>query len=73
MYAIRSYYGIAPAQVTLVHRYLGFSTQEAARAREIVTLFEAQHALGVTGFSHETYGFIDEPIYKGALAVLKKH
>jgi len=25
----------------------------------------------VTGFTHETYGFIDEPVYKGALAVLK--
>jgi citrate lyase subunit beta/citryl-CoA lyase len=26
---------------------------------------------GVTGFVDEEYGFIDEPIYKGALALLK--
>ncbi len=50
-----------------------FGTDEAAlhRAREIVALFEAERAKGVTGFTHEVYGFIDEPIYKGALAVLK--
>ncbi len=61
---------IAPAQVALVHRYLGFSAEEIARAKEIVHLFEAQRDLGITGFTHETYGFIDEPIYKGALAIL---
>lgn len=49
-----------------------FGPDEAAlqRAREIVGKFEAMRAQGVTGFTDETCGFIDEPIYKGALAVL---
>ncbi len=42
------------------------------RAREIVEAFEKARAQGVTGFAHERYGFIDEPVYKGALAVLAK-
>jgi len=28
---------------------------------------------GVTGLSHADYGFIDEPIYKGALALLQNN
>jgi len=34
-------------------------------------MFEERRAEGITGFSDERYGFIDEPIYKGALALLK--
>ena len=26
--------------------------------------------MGITGFSDDEFGFIDEPIYKGALALL---
>lgn len=61
---------IAPAQVELIHDILGHSHSEFAQAREIVAVFEERAAQGVTGFDHERYGFIDEPIYKGALAVL---
>jgi len=62
---------ISPKQAEQVMHY--FSADEASlrKAHEIVALFEAARADGVTGFTHETYGFIDEPIYKGALAVLK--
>ena len=62
---------ISPLQAETVRRF--FTADDAAlqKAREIVALFEAARAEGVTGFTHETYGFIDEPIYKGALAVLK--
>jgi len=62
---------ISPKQAEQVMHF--FETDEASlhKAREIVSLFEAARADGVTGFAHETYGFIDEPIYKGALAVLK--
>lgn len=63
---------IAPAQVELIHEIFGHSESEIARAQEIVRLFEEQSAQGISGFIHERYGFIDEPIYKGALAILSK-
>jgi citrate lyase subunit beta/citryl-CoA lyase len=61
---------ITPDQVALIHEILGVSESEITRCREIVKLFEAQEAKGITGFVDERYGFIDEPIYKGAIAVL---
>lgn len=48
----------------------GINSQEIQRAQHIVKRFEAMQIEGVTGFVDETYGFIDEPIYKGALVVL---
>lgn len=61
---------ITPDQVALIHEVFGISESERVRCREIVKLFEEQKANGITGFVDERYGFIDEPIYKGALAVL---
>lgn len=46
--------------------------EEIERAKAIVCCFEEEVAKGNTGFVHEQYGFIDEPIYRGALAVLGK-
>ena len=63
---------IAPAQVTAVHEVFKDEVAELERARIIVKLFEMNRDLGVTGFVDEEYGFIDEPIYKGALAVLEE-
>lgn len=63
---------ISPSQVELIHEIFGHSPQELERCREIVRLFEAHAARGITGFSDERYGFIDEPVYKGALAVLQE-
>ena len=63
---------IAPAQVDLIHEIFGDSEAEKIRAREIIALFEEHHARGISGFADETYGFIDEPIYKGALAVVNR-
>jgi citrate lyase subunit beta / citryl-CoA lyase len=62
---------ITPDQVQLTHEVFGVSENEIQRCRTIVKLFEEQEAKGVTGFTDERYGFIDEPIYKGALTVLK--
>lgn len=62
---------IAPAQVDMIHEIFGHSAGELARCREIVCLFEERAAQGITGFTDERYGFIDEPIYKGALALLR--
>ncbi|WP_345973709.1 HpcH/HpaI aldolase/citrate lyase family protein [Sulfurimonas diazotrophicus] len=62
---------IAPKQAEQVMAAFGRDEAALSRAREIVALFEAERAKGVTGFTHEVYGFVDEPIYKGALALLK--
>lgn len=51
---------------------LGFDEDEIQRAQHIIKVFEASRGEGVTGFVDELYGFIDEPIYKGALVVLKQ-
>ena len=63
---------ITPKQVEVVHSYFVQKEEEIRRAKEIVELFEQKQAQGVSGFTHPEYGFIDEPIYKGALAILKK-
>ncbi|HEX5670338.1 MAG TPA: aldolase/citrate lyase family protein [Sulfuricurvum sp.] len=62
---------ITPDQVTLIHEVFGISESEIEKYRTIVELFEKNAANGITGFVDERYGFIDEPIYKGALVVLK--
>ena len=63
---------ITPAQAELVNEMFDYDAREIARAKEIVELFERKRTEGITGFVHEEYGFIDEPIYKGALDLLKK-
>ena len=62
---------ISPTQVELIHEVFGHSEAEIKRCREIVKLFEDHSMRGVSGFVDERYGFIDEPIYKGAISVLK--
>ena len=62
---------LSPGQVKQVRETFGPDSESIARARDIVKMFEKQRAAGVTGFSDERYGFIDEPIYKGAKALLK--
>ncbi|PHM16831.1 MAG: CoA ester lyase [Sulfuricurvum sp. PD_MW2] len=61
---------ISPAQVSLIHQIFGHSEAEIERCRELVRLFEEHRAKGISGFVDERFGFIDEPIYKGAMAVL---
>lgn len=63
---------ISPKQAEAVMEYMGYS-QELERACHIIRAFEEQKAKGVTGFSDPKYGFIDEPIYKGALVILKQY
>ncbi len=63
---------ISPGQVEVANRVFAPNPEEMERAREIVRCFEEEAAQGNTGFVHEQYGFIDEPIYRGALAVLER-
>jgi len=64
---------ISPKQVALVHKTFVLPSDEIKKAKEIVQLFEENIQKGISGFTHGIYGFIDEPIYKGAKAVLEKH
>lgn len=62
---------ISPDQVKLVNKMFVNKEEEIKRAKVIVKLFEMHQEMGITGFVDEDYGFIDEPIYKGALALLE--
>ncbi len=62
---------VSPVQSQLIDEVFGVNVTEIQKAHDIVRLFEDNYAKGSSGFVHERYGFIDEPIYKGALAVLK--
>lgn len=63
---------LSPNQVSLVNKIFVDADSEIRRAKVIVKLFEMHRDEGITGFVDEEYGFIDEPIYKGALALLDK-
>ncbi len=60
---------ITPDQVKVVNRIFSWDRQKALYIKE---RFEQMSARGVTGFVDEKYGFIDEPIYKDALNILKR-
>ena len=64
---------ISPKQVELVNKVFIDEEEQIKRAMVIVKLFEMHKEMGITGFVDEEYGFIDEPIYKGALALLKQN
>jgi citrate lyase subunit beta/citryl-CoA lyase len=61
---------LSPEQVRLTNAKFIDSQEQIKRAQVIVKLFEMHRETGVTGFIDEEYGYIDEPIYKGALALL---
>lgn len=63
---------LSPTQVKDIKSCLGFSEEDIVRAEEIKATFEEMSKVGIKGFSHNKYGFIDEPIYKGALAILNQ-
>ncbi|TKI69815.1 CoA ester lyase [Sulfurimonas crateris] len=64
---------ISPDQVSIVNEVLADEEREIVRAKTIIKLFELKREEGITGFEDEEFGFIDEPIYKGALAILNKN
>jgi len=64
---------ISPAQVTLVNEQFVDKEAQINRAIVIVKLFRVHQELGITGFVDNEYGFIDEPIYKGALSLLERN
>ena len=64
---------ISPKQSQMVQSIFGYDELEVKKAKRIIKLFEANEANGITGFSDEEFGFIDEPIYKGAKVILEKY
>ncbi len=62
---------LGPLQVEIANRVFGALDEEIKRAEYIVKRFEQMQKRNITGFMDEKYGFIDEPIYKDALLVLK--
>ena len=63
---------LLPYKSDLIHELFDHNEDEIARAHEIIKLFEEHAACGITGFVNDQYGFIDEPIYKGALATVRR-
>ncbi len=61
---------LSPSQVAVVNAMFACDHAAVARARKIVARFEAEQKCGRSGFSDAELGFIDEPVYKGALALL---
>jgi citrate lyase subunit beta/citryl-CoA lyase len=64
---------ISPEQAKLVNKMFANDEREMIRAKTIIRLFELKREEGITGFEDDEFGFIDEPIYKGALALLSKY
>ena len=62
---------MGPAQVAIANEVFGFDEEALSRAKIIKEAFESSSAEGENGFMHEEFGFIDEPIYRDALLVLK--
>lgn len=64
---------ISPKQSEIAQNIFGYSEIEINKAKKIIELFETKEKCGITGFVDEEFGFIDEPIYKGAKVILEKY
>ena len=62
---------MGPLQVAIANEIFGMNEKAIQRALHIKEVFEASAKKGENGFMDEQYGFIDEPIYRDALLVLK--
>ncbi len=63
---------IAPKQVTIANAVFKRGEKALAKAQKIKERFECNAAKGITGFDDPELGFIDEPIYKDALNLLRE-
>ncbi|MCF6244659.1 MAG: aldolase/citrate lyase family protein [Sulfurovum sp.] len=62
---------MGPKQVSIANEIFSTHSSEIERAKHIKTSFEAHSAKGINGFMDENYGFIDEPIYRDSVLILK--
>jgi len=63
---------ISPTQVEIVNRIFEYDEKAIKKAQYIKKTFEENKLQGCSGFVDEQYGFIDEPIYKDALLILRQ-
>lgn len=63
---------ISPAQVKRANEFFKPSQKAFEDALYIKEIYEKNEALGIGGFKDEKFGFIDAPIYKNAILMLKK-
>ncbi len=61
----------SPSQVEIVNKIFITDEDEIKRAKYIKKIFEKHQTKNCTGFEDKIYGFIDEPIYKDAILILK--
>jgi citrate lyase subunit beta/citryl-CoA lyase len=62
---------MGPAQVSIANRVFDIDPHEIERALHIKNIFEKNQARDINGFMDDIYGYIDEPIYRDALNILK--
>jgi len=62
---------MGPKQVAIANEVFGIEAETLRRAKHIKQRFEEESQKDNHGFMDETYGFIDEPIYRDALLVLQ--
>jgi citrate lyase subunit beta/citryl-CoA lyase len=61
---------MGPKQVSIANDIFSINKYDIVRALYIKERFEIHAAKGNNGFMDDTYGFIDEPIYRDALLIL---
>ncbi len=61
---------MGPKQVQIANEIFSINKDEIERALHIKEAFEANSIKEINGFMDDTYGFIDEPIYRDALLIL---
>jgi len=62
---------MGPKQVEIANEVFDTNDMEIKRAKYIKEVFELNASKGINGFMDDRYGFIDEPIYRDALNILK--
>ena len=62
---------MGPKQVAIANEVFDLDKNVYMRAQHIKEAFETHAKQGINGFMDDKYGFIDEPIYRDALLVLK--
>lgn len=64
---------MGPKQAIIANEVFGLDDEQIKRAKYIKEVFELNSSKGIHGFMDDRYGFIDEPIYKDALNILKNY
>jgi len=62
---------MGPKQVAIANEVFSLSKEVLNRAKHIKKVFEKAQKVHNNGFMDDKYGFIDEPIYRDALLILK--